>query len=244
MVESFIGLAVLSNMFLNRGEYQERTLKYSQMIKNYKTAIELNNWHAMESLAQYYEKQKYHHTNIVKYYQMSIDVGWCCYTMYNFADYYRTIKDYTNMEKYYIMAIVEYDDIECMYIMALHHQNKGNLIIMKTYYLLAVSQDIEYEFPDEYLFNPFLILDIIESVPLESRNSNHTYHIQKLLTINSQIISYKNKIILFTRLNNILECGICYEERLNINLFCGHCVCIECYKKVYNKPCPFCRITF
>jgi hypothetical protein len=244
MAESFIGLAALSNMLLNRGEYQQRTHKIFKMIKTYKTAIELHNWHAMENLAQYYEKNKYSHNFIVKFYEMSILAGGCSYTMYNFADYYRTIRDYTNMEKYYIMAIEEYSDIESMYIMALHHQTLGNMKIMTMYYLLAISQDIEYEFPDKHLFNPFTILDILEPISPEMRNTNIDFHMQLLLNTNTQIIAFKNKIILFTRLNNILECGICYEERLNIDLFCGHCVCIECYKKVYNKPCPFCRITF
>jgi hypothetical protein len=163
--------------------------------------------------------------------------------MYNFADYYRTIRDYTNMEKYYIMAIEEYSDIESMYILALHHQTLGNIKPMSMYYLLATYQDCEYDFPDKLLFNPFIILDILETVPIELQNDNIRVHIQDLVNLNTQIIAYKNKIILFTRLNNIIECGICYEELLNIDLFCGHCVCVECYKKVYNKPCPFCRLS-
>ena len=207
-------------------------------------AIELNNWHAMEMLAQYYERNKYPHNFIAIYYEMSILTGGCCHTMYNFADYYRTIRDYTNMEKYYIMAIDEYSDIESMYIMALHHQTLGNIKPMSMYYLLATYQDCEYDFPDKLLFNPFIILDILETVPIELQNDNIRVHIQDLVNLNTQIIAYKNKIILFTRLNNIIECGICYEELLNIDLFCGHCVCVECYKKVYNKPCPFCRLTF
>jgi len=56
------------------------------------------------------------------------------------------------------------------------------------------------------------------------------------------VITYTNKMTLFTRLNNVLECTICYEdEKLNIDLHCGHCVCTDCYRRLVNNPCPFCR---
>ena len=56
------------------------------------------------------------------------------------------------------------------------------------------------------------------------------------------VITYANKIALFTRLNNLTECNICYEdEKLNIDLHCGHCVCTDCYRRLVNSPCPFCR---
>ena len=53
---------------------------------------------------------------------------------------------------------------------------------------------------------------------------------------------YNNKIRLFTKLNNIMECGICYDIELNIDLKCGHCVCCNCYIITSDTPCPFCRI--
>lgn len=59
---------------------------------------------------------------------------------------------------------------------------------------------------------------------------------------NRDIMIYKNKIKLFKNLNNIIECVICYEEQLNIDLHCGHCVCIYCYPKVFESPCPICRL--
>ena len=33
-----------------------------------------------------------------------------------------------------------------------------------------------------------------------------------------------------------------YEEQLNIDLHCGHCVCIYCYPKVFEACCPICRL--
>lgn len=53
---------------------------------------------------------------------------------------------------------------------------------------------------------------------------------------------YENKIKLFERLNNIETCNICYDDKLNIDLNCGHTVCKDCYVKLYLAKCPFCRI--
>ncbi len=52
------------------------------------------------------------------------------------------------------------------------------------------------------------------------------------------------KVALFTRLNYVTECGICYDEKLNIDLQCGHTTCTDCYKRVYMNECPFCRFEF
>lgn len=53
---------------------------------------------------------------------------------------------------------------------------------------------------------------------------------------------YENKIKLFEKLNNIETCNICYDDKLNIDLNCGHTVCKDCYIKLYLDKCPFCRI--
>jgi hypothetical protein len=53
---------------------------------------------------------------------------------------------------------------------------------------------------------------------------------------------YKNKIQLFTKLNHICECQICYDESLQIDLTCGHCFCTSCYVKIHDNPCPICKL--
>lgn len=52
---------------------------------------------------------------------------------------------------------------------------------------------------------------------------------------------YKNKIRLFEKLNYVDDCCICLENCLHIDLHCGHTVCRDCYKKIYEEPCPMCR---
>ena len=54
--------------------------------------------------------------------------------------------------------------------------------------------------------------------------------------------AYRNKIQLFTRLNNVVDCSICYEEKLNISIHCGHSFCVDCYPKLYAQDCPMCRM--
>ena len=63
-----------------------------------------------------------------------------------------------------------------------------------------------------------------------------------LLNRERSVITYNNKVALFTRLNNVVECGICYDDKLNIDLHCGHCVCTDCYPRIVHNSCPFCRI--
>lgn len=52
---------------------------------------------------------------------------------------------------------------------------------------------------------------------------------------------FRNKIALFTKLNHVVECPICYETKVNIDLRCAHTFCEDCYVKIYTKSCPVCR---
>lgn len=73
------------------------------------------------------------------------------------------------------------------------------------------------------------------------------YTTQCLSEISSHrhVSPYVTKVALFTKLNHFTECGICYQEdKLNIDLQCGHTTCTDCYKRVYLNECPFCRFEF
>jgi len=37
------------------------------------------------------------------------------------------------------------------------------------------------------------------------------------------------------------QCKICYEYENNIQLGCRHNICTECYKKLRDEECPYCR---
>lgn len=256
LTESYVGLYSLSRLMTKIGEIHEKHSRYLCVIECYLDAIELSNDEAMEALAKFYEHHHFSSSLVVKYYEMAIETGSNICAIYNFADYYRVIKDYDNMIKYLRIAIDDYNDIDSMYVLAWHYQNIHVMELMAKYYLMAVTHSKKLYDNQTYgpitkkSFNPFLIMDILTKCLSENTNShtsptinldNVKHNLKLLQNKNPALNIYNTKVELFTRLNNIVECGICYETRLNINLICSHCVCTECYKRIYNSPCPFCR---
>jgi len=75
-------------------------------------------------------------------------------------------------------------------------------------------------------------------------NGQHTSQCLSEIASHRHVSPYVAKVALFTRLNHVTECGICYDEKLNIDLQCGHTTCTDCYKHVYMNECPFCRFEF
>ena len=47
--------------------------------------------------------------------------------------------------------------------------------------------------------------------------------------------SINNKIRIFTALNNMKECSICMDTKINIIFDCGHEICVDCFKAVDGK---------
>ena len=85
----------------------------------------------------------------------------------------------------------------------------------------------------------FIVKEVLETVV--NPPDYITSKLQKLRQV-KEIMIFENKKNLFTQLKNIVECGICYDVKLNIDLSCGHCCCVNCYPQLYNKSCPFCRL--
>ena len=201
----------------------------------------------MELLGIYYDNimQETEDTkrNALKYYNMAVERG-SVNSMYNIGNLYFEINDLENMFKYYGMA-VDLGDIDTMYELAIYYQKQKDFDNMRKYYLMALE---EYKNPEHKkvlinngvkdfdIFNLKEELDKIEEKPIFLQTK-----LQKINCI-PDIMIYTNKKKLFTELNYIRECGICYETKLNINLYCGHCFCISCYPKLYKNPCPVCRI--
>ena len=67
---------------------------------------------------------------------------------------------------------------------------------------------------------------------------NHNIEYDGLLTEDIKI--YQHKIDNF---KSIETCKICYDDdKTCITMNClNHYVCTDCYIKLYDKPCPFCR---
>jgi len=227
----------------------EEVANYEEAIKLYLQAIEISDEGlAMMNLAILYET--YHHREpekIKKYYLKAIETDNCCASMYNYADYCKFQGNYDEMVKYYDLAIREHNDLESVFELILHYREKSDSTNLRKYYLMSLQlgeTDDIYEFTTDNKFESFVLLDFVMSATENEVSKINAKNMLAQLNSERNIAIYNNKIKLFTGLNHILECGICYEEKLNINLACGHCVCTCCYKRVYMSSCPFCRICF
>ena len=241
-----IGLFAISGIMNSEAKEQLEDYEFHEAEKNFLQAIALNNDAAMMNLAVFYEENNGNHDDIIKYYIMAITASQCPISMYNLADYYKNINDIENMIKYFMMAIDGHLDIASMLCLSLYYHNINDYDNMKLFYIMALRNApltfIFERFARKFgiIFSPFVLLDILNSITEEELPTLQRHKQQ--LTINKHIICYHNKLTLFTSLNHIVDCGICYEDKLNINLSCGHCVCVDCYKMLYNKCCPFCRL--
>jgi hypothetical protein len=87
-------------------------------------------------------------------------------------------------------------------------------------------------------FNTIKLVGLLEKM-------NQTKEIKQRLYVlknKKEYLIYMNKISLFTKLQHIQECAICYETKLNIDIKCGHTFCVDCYPLLLKKPCPLCRL--
>jgi tetratricopeptide (TPR) repeat protein len=241
--DKYLGLAQLGRIYCKIGDYYKLKRSFKKARKHFMIAIELNNSDAMMNYAMLCEMYGKDKSLIEKYYSMALLV--CpddVICMYNFADYYKTIKDYDNMVKYFKMVVDFADDLEAMYNLGDYFKHIGDIEQMRKYFFLAIKNGIIYADIPHVTIDPFTFLKLLESAKEEEcSKEERDDNIRSLANIYSDIMIYRNKVNLFTRLNNVVDCGICYEEKLNINLCCGHCVCIDCYPHLYTKTCPFCR---
>ncbi len=246
--EMSIGLNAMSDMLISQAELMDKQNKFLSVIV-YDAALELNPYSsdALEAIAIHYEIKKKNFERAEEYYLRAIE---CddknTRILFNFADFWKD-KDCEKMIYYFNLA-VENGDICSMFRLAKLYLSNNNNERFLEYYIMA--QDllceeevrIKYEKKNDFTIkiSNFKLLEIIEGI------QNPSPKIKKFISnlISIQDISfYKNKVRLFTKLNNICECQICLEDKLNIDLHCGHEVCIDCYKKVYEGDCPFCRAT-
>jgi len=235
------GLFSIAEMYFNiarRLEQKGNTqTEYNEEIEYYYLlSANLHYSPAMVNIAIYYEEICNDFDKAITYYLEAIEYEEF-YAMYNLADLYYKIKDFSKMEYYYSLAINRYNDIDSIYKLISYYTTQLNFDKMKYYYLIAIEHP-HFKRTKVFInkFYRFLILDDITN-----KTTKMELQLSKIMK-NRDIMIYKNKIKLFKNLNNIIECVICYEEQLNIDLHCGHCVCIYCYPKVFEDTCPICRL--
>ena len=189
-----------------------------------------------------------------KYYLMSIDEG-DELSMYNLADLYYNEKNTELMVQYFELAVQHGDEASSKRLI-LHYHSVGDMPNFARHYYLQLAwsgdgdgaDDADYwDGVDESHYSKFqkshnsltLAAQLGRS---ETRDNPDVVRLLDSLHKTPQYCAFKNKVALFTRLNHVVECGICYDnDKVNIDIHCGHTVCVDCYTQLYDKVCPFCR---
>jgi hypothetical protein len=245
-MDEYDGLYLLSFHYLRHGcEIKKIAYCNDGCYTFLSMAEELSNSYAMNYLGIYYECAKNEFHKAAYYYDCAIQRGNSS-AMYNLANMYSHLHDFDKMSMYFEMA-VEYGEIDAIdklcenYYKTIHGIHSEKFI---QYFIIAIET-----IPNLYILGDYYFINsIIESNILElydkigkPRNNIAKENIDILNQIDDLLV-YNNKVRLFTNLNNICECAICFDTNLNINIHCGHIFCTDCYKKVYKKNCPLCRM--
>jgi TPR repeat protein len=202
----------------------------------------------LETLGNYYDNSinptEETNQNTIKYYLLAIERG-SMNAMFNLGHYYYECNDYENMFNYYYMSVA-LGDIDTMFELAIYYQKIKDFDNMRKYYVMALEESENPKYNVTVLINDgkkdFDLFNLKEE--LDKIENKSTVLIRTLHEIGciKEIMIFENKKKLFESFHYIIECGICYETKLHIDLKCGHCCCINCYPKLYKNPCPYCRL--
>jgi tetratricopeptide (TPR) repeat protein len=251
----YIGLKSLADLLGYAANRITKTRDIDRAIQLYldSIAIDPHNQY-ISNLAILYETRLKNNELAINYYKMAIEND-DVHAMYNLADLYKNCKELPLMFKYYEMAALANDFESVKQLVKYYFKDNSIELFSKHFfhYLIQTSDQDDYPYEEYNLeFEHFLqnntslsMIMLLETF-IDSSHDTTTHHavilLDKLRKL-PQYSVYKNKISLFTRLNCNEECKICYDTKLNIDLHCGHTVCTDCYTKLYNKDCPFCRIS-
>ena len=228
----------------NLGYYYKYIEKdYNLMKKYYLMAIDKGNDISMNNLGCYYFEIEKDYELMKKYYFMTISKD-NSLAMYNLAFYYQLIeKDYNLMKKYYLMAVSE-GNLDAMNNLGYYYEKiEKDHEQAKKYYLMAISKgdsDAMNNLVDYYKNNLFELYLLLNSI--EDKNLIIIDKIKNLKKTNKDIIYFENKVKLFSKLNNYSKCPLCLnDDVLNIDLSCGHEICIDCYRPQLKCYYQFCN---
>lgn len=240
------GVKVFGDTLFYLGKYyREEEDNYAKACIYYTMAIkQYNHDEALFQLAWYYDVVEPCWHLATEYYDRCISANpKACYAIYNMAIGCDNLGDTETMLQYLHLAITNCNDLGSMHYLANYYHSIRDCENASKFYLMAVEittheccMQID---PERNTLPPFTMMRILKSV--ENPGPQVHKYMAKLMSC-PEIMRYNNKIKLFTQLGHVVECGICYDEKLNIDLDCGHCVYTDCYPRVYNKSCPFCRM--
>jgi hypothetical protein len=113
--------------------------------------------------------------------------------------------------------------------------------LMKKYYIMAIEKECLRSINNLQVYFEYKDLKFYHLlVNIENKNKLINDKIEELCK-KKEVIYYKTKVIKMEELKNIHECCICFETKVNIMMYCGHDICIDCYPSIINKTCSQCR---
>uniref|UniRef100_A0A6C0KTH5 RING-type domain-containing protein n=1 Tax=viral metagenome TaxID=1070528 RepID=A0A6C0KTH5_9ZZZZ len=244
--ENSIGLNSICCILVKQSdELKEQGLLMSQ-VELLNQAIEINplSSGALFEMALYEELENFNYEGAIEIYLRLLETDLDNIpAIYNLADLYEKMGDYENMQKYFNLS-GEKCDVESYLRLAKFHKNKGDIDNTQNNLLKAI-----YHYQDnciENLLTHFNCLELL-TILVDCFSQEPTQNLKRVITMletEEHVIIFKNKVRVFSRFQNIIECGVCLENKLNIDMLCGHEICCDCYKRVYLDCCPFCRIKF
>ena len=217
-----------------------RYIKYDfdKAIEYYLKSIEKKNGHAMNDLGFYYYSIEKNYELTKKYYLMAIEqkMG---KSMYSLGHYYENIENNIEIAKKYYTMGAELNYSEAIEALGdIHNYMEKNKDDAIKCYVKAISLGNFNAYKElEQIANQLEIFSIFEKNKIDYKDK-----MNKMNNKNARDIQiYKNKI---KHLSNTDDCPICLDENvLCIPVTCSaHFICTDCYTKIYDKPCPICRL--
>ena len=132
------------------------------------------------------------------------------------------------MRKYYLQSINK-NDTKSIYDLGIYFHEIQDYNTMLRYFILSFQHnDIRpHKLLIKYFNNNLIYYNWLNSI----NNRNETiYKIIMEMNEITEVKIYLEKIN--NNLSNIKECIICYDTKININMYCGHEICVNCYCKI------------
>jgi tetratricopeptide (TPR) repeat protein len=217
------------------------------IIHTYRTLIQIHPSYAQD-LAVYYELNDFPEERIEHYYHLAIREDDTPRPLFNLADYYKKHKRYTEMIQCFQRAVSEFRDVDSMVMLAMYYAAQRNVDTANLYYTMALDTLVKKDkLTSKYTIislvdTPEIVymMDFIQGEGWDQKNGIYD-ELVRLSSSRSSVAVYRTKVRLFESLHHVTECGVCFNIELHLDLKCGHCVCKDCYLKLFSRACPYCR---
>lgn len=244
--EDYIGLMSMAEMMREQAVAWEKDDPLQHEMNIVRTMLEMIDIHPSyaQDMACFYENVGgYPDEEIERCYATAMAADDMPGVIMNAADFYKKRGQRDQMITHLLQILRQGQSYRSLasLLLALHYAKMNHEETAKMYYDMAVDvgdlSDVDVHMDSHELIK---LLDFVQDkgwrqdtpvfAALQNASAKRTF-----------VRIYRTKKALFTKLNHWAECGVCFNHALHLDIECGHCVCEECYLKLMNAPCPFCR---